>query len=465
MIILKVLVLQLFWFLVVCLGHSLPDILFFSIAITLVISDFVLFKPQIEKGRLSYLIFIFLAFGIFNDFSLQSLGLISKDFYHWNALSLWIVFPLYYEEIFKKFCNLPVLMTTLVGGLGGAMTYFSAAKLGGLQIQTEKETPFLIFEFLFWAAFFPWSIKLYFKTDYWNKFLDKTILFSFDQTGFKRHEKSFTDDFKGQNLAGKKIFVTGGTSGIGEYVSTFLASLEADVFFSGRNMMKGQEIENQGAHLKFVSLDMSNWRDILEFAKNCEIFDSIVLNAGGMPEELQFNNNGIELQCASQLMGHYYLLLWLKKFDKIQKGAKIVWVSSGGMYLKKLDINSLFKNDHYDKVDTYANVKRAQVTLAEEMAKEKEWMNYSICCMHPGWVKTEGLKEALPKFYFLLKNRLRTTAAGADTILWCLLTKTPLESGAFYFDRKKVSPYISQKYVPTMDQRKDLLKMLNEFRP
>jgi dehydrogenase/reductase SDR family protein 12 len=82
-------------------------------------------------------------------------------------------------------------------------------------------------------------------------------------------------------------------------------------------------------------------------------------------------------------------------------------VSSGGMYLKKLDLDSLFNNQKYEKVSTYSNVKRAQVTLVEELSRQERWKNVQVFSMHPGWVGTYGLKEALPKFFSLMKNRLR----------------------------------------------------------
>ena len=58
------------------------------------------------------------------------------------------------------------------------------------------------------------------------------------------------------------------------------------------------------------------------------------------------------------------------------------------MYLKKLDLDSLFHNQKYEKVSTYSNVKRAQVTLVEELSKQERWENVKVFSMHPGWVAT-----------------------------------------------------------------------------
>ena len=63
-----------------------------------------------------------------------------------------------------------------------------------------------------------------------------------------------------------------------------------------------------------------------------------------------------------------------------------------------------------------------------------------------------------------MKNRLRSPEEGADTILWSLLASTPPESGGFYFDRKKVSPYISKQYSPSASQRAELLISIDKIR-
>ena len=153
----------------------------------------------------------------------------------------------------------------------------------------------------------------------------------------------------------------------------------------------------------------------------------------------------------------------LKKYGKINRHARIIWVSSGGMYLKKLDLDSLFHNKKYEKVSTYSNVKRAQVTLVEELSRQERWKNEQVFSMHPGWVGTYGLKEALPMFFSLMKNRLRNMKEGADTIIWLLLTDESLTSGSFYFDRKIVSPYISKNYNPTREQRNALMNKIDNY--
>ena len=124
-------------------------------------------------------------------------------------------------------------------------------------------------------------------------------------------------DLSQKDLTGKISLVTGGTSGIGGEVAQELSRLGSKVFVTGRNEQKGRVIHRKNnLNLHFHSLDMANWNRIKDFCNKGDCFDYIVLNAGGMPDNLVLNDFSVEHQCASQLIGHYYLIYMLKKYGK-----------------------------------------------------------------------------------------------------------------------------------------------------
>lgn len=465
MILIKFIILQSFWFLNVLYGKNINPSLIIALSLILVLIDFFITKPKISPIHyLTMLLFCFFS-GVINDIFLLKFGLIDAHFYNLGFISLWIIFISYYEPFFEKFRDLASFKLAIIGGVGGAMSYISAMRLGALMVNVDQKNTFVIFETLYWAAFFPLSIKAYFNQNIFDNFLDKTVFFSFDRTGFLRHKKKFNEDLVKIKIQNKSALVTGATAGIGQEVARGLHSSGASVTITGRDASKAAPFIKECDGVKFIALDMSNWSEVYQFAKVVEPLDYIVFNAGGMPDHLSSNEQGVEFQCASQLLGHYFLFYWLHENKKINRGARIVWVSSGGMYLKKLDLQNLFRQTDYDKVATYANVKRAQVTLVEELAKMTEFSDYSITVMHPGWVKTAGVKDALPGFFTFMNDRLRLPPEGADTILWILLTSDKIDSGGFYFDRKKVSPYIAKSFIPGQQDRKALLDEIKKFQP
>lgn len=266
----------------------------------------------------------------------------------------------------------------------------------------------------------------------WGQLLDASIYFSFDKSGFLRHQMHFSTELRYKEAS--KCLITGGTSGIGLGIAKSLAKKGVDVWVTGRDQNKGNAAVKNNERLKFVRLDMAAWDDIKACVDKLPELDFIVLNAGGMPESFQTNSYAVESQFASQLFGHYYLLKELQRQGKLSKAGRIVWMSSGGMYLSKLKVQQIYEKKNYNKVSIYASVKRAQVTLLPYFAGA--FSEQVVSAMHPGWVATPGLKSSIPYFDKLMQGKLRTVQQGADTALWLLSENGPTKTGDFYFDRR-----------------------------
>ncbi|MBP9680274.1 MAG: SDR family NAD(P)-dependent oxidoreductase [Bacteriovorax sp.] len=465
--IIKIIFLQIFWLIVVLKCTNENSWAFLMASLLILFSNYFFNRRDLSLRYYCAFSFFVVLCGVLHDWQLIHLGYVVKDSYSFGYLSLWIVFVCYYNDIFKPLVKRSNIFLGILGGFGGSFAYWSALRLGALKLSNDDSLLSLLgIIFLFWFVFFPLSLRIFMMKNIVNRILDKSILFSFDRSGFMRHQKQFTEDFSYYELGiggEKKALITGGTSGIGAQVAKQLASLGVQVEIVARDEAKGNQFASENKNVSFSKLDCAVWSDIQDYALNCEQYDFIVLNAGGMPEHLEVNSEGVEMQCASQLLGHYFLIHFLRSHKKLQPGARIVWVSSGGMYLKKLDLDSLFFNKNYDKVSTYANVKRAQVTLVEELVKHKTWCEYNLFCMHPGWVATSGLALALPMFFKLMKERLRTPKEGADTIIWLLLTLSSPSSGGFFFDRKKILPYFWNRFNPSGAQRALLVEKMQYF--
>jgi NAD(P)-dependent dehydrogenase (short-subunit alcohol dehydrogenase family) len=285
----------------------------------------------------------------------------------------------------------------------------------------------------------------------WNKLLDKSIFFSFDKSGYERHKSEYFQKLKEKDIG--ITFITGGTSGIGEAVADLLIPHRVIVVGRDKNKYKGAQNKS------LVLWDASNWKAIDRFIEDLPKIDNLVLNAGGMPERYIENAQGVEMQCASQLLGHIILLKRLIATDKLNENAKVIITSSGGMLLKKINISNLFSSNEYDKVATYANVKRAQVIMNEVLAIEYPTLNFA--CMHPGWVETAAVKEALPVFYKRMGKRLRTPLMGADTINY--LIRNEFESGNFWFDRKMTSSHLCFLTKENNDDRDKLKEQIKKL--
>jgi NAD(P)-dependent dehydrogenase (short-subunit alcohol dehydrogenase family) len=118
--------------------------------------------------------------------------------------------------------------------------------------------------------------------------------------------------------------------------------------------------------------------------------------------------------------------------------ARVIFVSSGGMYTRRLEVDDpAWTARDYDGVIAYAETKRAQVVLAELFADALRHRGVVVHAMHPGWADTPAVASSLPLFHRITQSILRTPAEGADTVVWLAACPRAREStGAFFFDRE-----------------------------
>ncbi|MFK7999701.1 MAG: SDR family NAD(P)-dependent oxidoreductase [Polyangiales bacterium] len=274
----------------------------------------------------------------------------------------------------------------------------------------------------------------------WDSLLDRSIFFAFDASGFERHAKHFTP--LNASLEGQRFVVTGANSGLGLATTRSLAARGAEVWMLCRSEKRGRaardlvrrESGNDAIHLALV--DMSSLASVDAFLSSFEErpVHALVHNAGVLLDERDRTDEGFELTYATNILGSFRLTHGLRA--SLAPGARVVFVASGGMYSTALDLDGLRRPaEPFDGVEAYAQTKRAQVELARVMAAELPELH--ISAMHPGWADTPGVSSSLPGFYARMKNRLRTPAQGADTILWLATSAEAKETrGRFYFDRE-----------------------------
>ena len=287
--------------------------------------------------------------------------------------------------------------------------------------------------------------------------LDKTIVFSFDRTGYKRHARDFDAHDLDVDLSGSTALVTGASSGLGIAVTEGLVSRGATVRMLCRNVSKGERVRESLSHPARASvepIDLSDFDSVRDYAARAEdTVDILVHNAGVLVDARAGTVDGHELTLATNYLGP--LLLTHELWPRLRDDARIIHVSSGGMYSERLDTDALFEPpEPFDGVQAYARTKRAQVVIAEMLAQRS---SRAVSSMHPGWADTPGVERSLPRFYKMTKPILRTPEQGADTIVW--LAASPAAAhpqGGFYFDRARRDPHLSAKTRETPSERERL---------
>ncbi|SDC47769.1 SDR family NAD(P)-dependent oxidoreductase [Nocardioides lianchengensis] len=284
-------------------------------------------------------------------------------------------------------------------------------------------------------------------TDLLDAALDRSVVLGYTSLGSRLRRRWWPADPAPGSLAGKRVLVTGATSGIGEAMAGSFARLGATVHVLGRNADKlagvARELRLEHPNATIVEEvcdvgDLDAVRDWGEaFADRVPGLDGLVHNAGTMTDTRTESPQGHELQLAVHVLGPHLMTELLLPALTAARGI-VVWMSTGGMYGAALPDGEdaiEYRDGTYRGVSAYARTKRMQVVLADAWARRYDGTDVRVESMHPGWVETPGVATHLPRFRSLTRPLLRTAEDGADTAVWLVATRPPSEPGHLWHDR------------------------------
>lgn len=290
-----------------------------------------------------------------------------------------------------------------------------------------------------------------------DRVLDRTVVLGYSRLGYAIRRRGWAaGDPRPGALAGRTALVTGGGSGLGEATVLGLARLGARVHLLVRSPERAaaavarieRRLGEEGlvADLRVERCDVSDLSVVDAFAEDfcareggSAALDLIVHNAGVMPPERSESVDGHELTVATHVLGPIRLTeRLLPALRRSERGARVVFVASGGMYTQPLPVDDPeFERGDYQGAVAYARSKRMQVELAPLLDRRWSPDRLSTYVMHPGWADTPGLARSLPAFRTLTRPLLRPAEAGADTAVWLAATDPTPPSGTFWHDRRQ----------------------------
>lgn len=274
--------------------------------------------------------------------------------------------------------------------------------------------------------------------------LDRTVVPGYTDVGYRLRARGWASP---PPMAGRVAMVTGATGGIGLAAAVGFARLGADTRLLVRSADRGEAAAAAvrdavpGAEVAVELCDVSDLGAVRSFAGRFAAkerrLDVLVHNAGVLPPRRTLTDEGLELTFATNVAGPFLLTALLADLLAASAPSRVIFVSSGGMYTAKLDVDALqATTGDFDGTRAYAQTKRAEVVLAEQWAERLRERGVVVHSMHPGWVDTPGVQEALPTFRRVMGPLLRDADAGADTIVWLGAADEPLRStGRFWHDR------------------------------
>jgi NAD(P)-dependent dehydrogenase (short-subunit alcohol dehydrogenase family) len=286
--------------------------------------------------------------------------------------------------------------------------------------------------------------------------LEATVVGSFSRVGYQVRSSlgHWSENDGGHVLAGRTVLVTGATSGIGLAAAVRYARQGATVRFLARDETKADVARRRIADAAATEVDvaydvadMGDFDSLRDFAARFgdanPVLDVLVHNAGALHREFRQAPDGTELTLATHVFGPFLLTGLLLPALRAGGPARVLTMSSGGMYTERFDPADLeMDRGGYDGTVAYARAKRAQVTLNREWARRIPMSEACFHAMHPGWVDTPGVESGLPTFHRVMRPLLRTPDQGADTAVWLASDPAAVRSsGDFWHDRRRRSEH------------------------
>ncbi|XP_065869483.1 short-chain dehydrogenase TIC 32, chloroplastic-like [Euphorbia lathyris] len=263
---------------------------------------------------------------------------------------------------------------------------------------------------------------------------------------------------EGIDGSGLTAIVTGASSGIGSETARVLALRGVHVVMGVRNVSAGNNVKDTivkdipSAKVEVMELDLSSMTSVRKFASDFGSaglpLNILINNAGIMAIPFALSKDNIELQFATNHIGHFLLTHLLldtmkKTTHDSKREGRIINVSSEAhrySYSEGIRFDKINDQSGYSNIFAYGQSKLANVLHANELTRrfKEDGVNITANSLHPGLIATNlfrhmgilnGVVNAFGKF--VIKNAQQ---GAATTCYAALHPQVKGKSGEYFSD-------------------------------
>jgi NAD(P)-dependent dehydrogenase (short-subunit alcohol dehydrogenase family) len=271
-------------------------------------------------------------------------------------------------------------------------------------------------------------------------------------------ESSTTDEvLSGINLRGRRVLVTGVSSGLGVETARALAAHGAQVVGAARDLAKAQaatavvrnDAAENGGSFELVELDLANLENVRACADRLldkgDSFGLIIANAGVMAPPFGHTTDGFETQFGTNHLGHFVLVNRIAPL--IRTGGRLINLSSSGHRFANVDLEDPnFERTPYDPWVAYGRSKTANILFAVAFDARHRERGIRAAAVHPGSIQTELSRHMDPSSAQAMLAQIneqlaaegkepfkfKTIPQGAATTVWAGVVASADEIGGRY---------------------------------
>lgn len=274
----------------------------------------------------------------------------------------------------------------------------------------------------------------------------------------------------------RTVVITGGTGGIGFQSAIGIAKTGARVIITGRNRERGeiavQQIidETGNAGVELVVGEVSSIAGIDDLAQallgRVECIDTLVNNAGYLGSSLEYNDDGVEMHFAVNVLAPWRLTWQLLPALKAAENARVLNIT-GGDKPAPIDPNNLQAEKGFKGLMTYTHSKSTTEAMTMALAERLKPEGVSANVLFPGRASTTMtgslsmsslpglLKLMYPLFrYLFAEDGGKSAAKAARSTIWGATTPD-LEgvTGHFFDTNSKEQKLHLTAYDPDIHAR------------
>ncbi|KAF5739009.1 putative short-chain dehydrogenase [Tripterygium wilfordii] len=277
---------------------------------------------------------------------------------------------------------------------------------------------------------------------------------------------------QGIDGTGLTAIVTGASSGIGEETTRILALRGVHVVMAVRNVEAGRNVretilkENPSAKIDVMELDLSSMASARKFASEYNSsglpLNLLINNAGIMATPFMLSEDGIELQFATNHLGHFLLtslLLETMKNTARQSNREVRIINVSSMahrwtYSEGIQFDEISSEPSYNTTLAYGQSKLSNILHTNELARclKEDGVDVTANSLHPGAVGTKilrhnsflnGVGNVIGIFLrYLVKN---VQQGAATTCYVALHPQVKGVSGEYFSDSNIAQPSVKAK--------------------
>ena len=252
----------------------------------------------------------------------------------------------------------------------------------------------------------------------------------------------------GIELDGKRMLVTGVSSGLGVETARALAAHGAHVVGAARDLDKARLATRSISAIELIELDLASLASVRTCADALVAegapLDLVIANAGVMATPFGRTADGFETQFGTNHLGHFTLVNRLKPL--LRAGSRVVTLTSGGHRAGDVDLEDPgFERTPYNEWIAYGRSKTANILFAVEFDRRHRGEGVRAAAVHPGSIDTDLSRhmtaDAREKMVASINAnrpagtpefRYKSVPQGTATTVWAGMVATADEVGGRY---------------------------------